>query len=281
MNDDAPSESPSADPAPDLLAASACFDGTADADERALVDASPELRRMVAGFAQVKTALNDLPPVPANELDDAIAAALAEFDVLGAVPAAAAASPRVVPMARPTRWSRVLTVAAAAVVLGVVGVAVVKGIGGSNDSKSSTAAQTAFDASSAAPAVAGAAAESGAGATSTIGAINVSADVLPQYDQPKDLRTLPGTIAPTAGGVGADSAPPAATAGAGTPGAKNAAQPLTGPLVFPFTCPLTAHQVFIAEILWRGAPAAAVRDTVTGVTQALDAQCNVLISVEP
>jgi hypothetical protein len=65
----------------------------------------------------------------------------------------------------------------------------------------------------------------------------------------------------------------------GTPGSNGI--PLTGPLVFPFTCPLTAQQVFIAEISWQGTPAAAVRDTVTGITQAIDPHCKVLVSVEP
>jgi hypothetical protein len=48
--------------------------------------------------------------------------------------------------------------------------------------------------------------------------------------------------------------------------------------VFPFTCPLTADQVFIAEISWKGTPAAAVRNTVKNITQAIDQQCNVLAS---
>ena len=47
---------------------------------------------------------------------------------------------------------------------------------------------------------------------------------------------------------------------------------------FAFDCTLTANQVILLEISWRGTPAVAVRDTVTGVIQAIDAQCNVLAS---
>lgn len=266
---------------PGLAAASAHFDGVADADERALVDGSPEVLGLVASFAVVKAALNDLPPVPATDLDDTVAAALAEFDTLHASPAVAAAafSAAAVRVDRP-RWSRILTVAAAAVVIGVVGVAVAKGVGG-NSSRSSSAGKTEFDATT----VAGASSAGGAPeatatdaiaglVSSTIGSINASADALPSYDQPADLRTLPGgAISQDTG----DSGLPAVPAASGTPGSNG--QPLNGPIVFAFTCPLTSQQVFIAEINWKGAPAAAVRDTVTGVTQAIDPQCKVLVSV--
>jgi hypothetical protein len=50
---------------------------------------------------------------------------------------------------------------------------------------------------------------------------------------------------------------------------------------FPFTCELSADQVVLGEISWQGTPAVAVRDTVTGVTEAIDQQCNVLATVEP
>jgi hypothetical protein len=171
-------------------------------------------------------------------------------------------------------------VAAAAVILGVVGVAIAKN-GNDNSRQSTSAGEKAFDVATTAAASAGGAlapGTAGGAASSTIGAINSSADALPSYDQPADLRTLPGTEAdvqapPDSG------APVVPAANSGTPGSNG--QPLNGPLVFPFTCPLTAQQVFIAEINWQGAPAAAVRDTVTGVTQAIDSQCKVLVSVEP
>ena len=280
MNDD-PSL-PDLDPSdPDLLAASAVFDGVADDAERARVDASPVLGEMVVGFAAIRAALRDVPPAPAVELDDAVAAALAEFDVLANAPAVAAAA--TVPAAARARWSRVLAVAAAAVLLGVVGVAVAKGVGGSSRSSSSSARTTGLQ-SATTPAggtVAAAADSDGSpgafGVTSTIGVIDVAADALPAYDQPNDLRTLPGTVDSTVGGATADSAP---VAPAASPG-KGVQQPLIGAMPFPFTCPLTAQQVFIAEISWKGTPAAAVRDTVTGITQAIDPQCKVLVSVEP
>jgi hypothetical protein len=268
-------------PEPGLLAASAHFDGVADADERALVEGSEELQGLVASFATMKAALNDLPVVPEAELEHTLAAALAEFDTLAAGPAAAPfAAPAAPARADHPRWTRVLAVAAAAVILGVVGVAIAKN-GNDSSRQSTSAGEKAFDVATTAAASAGGAlapGTAGGAASSTIGAITGSADALPNYDQPADLRTLPGTEADAT--ATADSgAPVVPAANSGTPGSNG--QPLTGPLVFPFTCPLTAQQVFIAEISWKGAPAAAVRDTVTRVTQAIDPQCNVLVSVEP
>jgi hypothetical protein len=257
----------------------------ADAAERALVDGSEELQATVASFGVVHLALNDLPPVPEADLDETVARALAEFDVLLAAPAAAASrAPAVAARVDHPRWSRVLTVAAAAVILGVVGVAVAKGVGGST-SRLSSAGKTVFDATTlaAASSAGGAAQASSSDAvtgqvTSTIGAINAAADALPRYDQISDLRTLPGST--EAAGAPADSGLPIVPApDSGARGTNGV--PLTGPLVFPFTCSLTAQQLFIAEISWKGVPAAAVRDTVTGVTQAIDRQCKVLVSVEP
>ena len=44
---------------------------------------------------------------------------------------------------------------------------------------------------------------------------------------------------------------------------------------------LVDEQVFIADIVYNGRPAIAARDTVTGVTQAIDEQCNVLAEAAP
>jgi hypothetical protein len=46
-------------------------------------------------------------------------------------------------------------------------------------------------------------------------------------------------------------------------------------------CPLGTHQVFVAEIVWKTTPAVVVRDTVTGVIQAIDDQCTVLAEATP
>jgi hypothetical protein len=160
---------------------------------------------------------------------------------------------------------------------------VAKNVGTNDRSQASTAGEKSFGASTIAAAAgtaAGAApgptnaAAGGLASSSTIGAINAPADALPAYDQPSDLLTLPGSTQDAA--ATAESGAPVVPPAAGTPGANG--QPLNGPTVFAFTCPLTAHQVFIAEISWKGTPAAAVRDTVTGVTQAIDPQCKVLAS---
>ncbi len=45
--------------------------------------------------------------------------------------------------------------------------------------------------------------------------------------------------------------------------------------------PRPATQVFVADILYNGRTAIAARDTVTGVTQAIDEQCNVLAEAAP
>jgi hypothetical protein len=173
----------------------------------------------------------------------------------------------------------VLAVAAAAAIIGVVGVAVAKNVGTTTHSAASTAgekfsATTTADASAAGGAAGPTTAAAGLASGSTIGAISGPADALPNYDQPSDLLTLPGSTQDAV--ATAESGAPVVPAASGTPGANG--QPLNGPLVFPFTCPLTAHQVFIAEISWKGTPAAAVRDTVTNDTQAIDRQCKVLAS---
>ena len=59
---------------PGLAAASAHFDGVAEPTERAAVEASPELQRLVASFGTVKAALNDVPAVEPAEVDHVVVA---------------------------------------------------------------------------------------------------------------------------------------------------------------------------------------------------------------
>lgn len=291
MNEDMKDDTGLPEVDPELALASAYLDDDVDADERARLEASPSLLALVATLRRLRISLADVPaPLPASQ-DVAVAAALAEFDAIVARPAAAAAiAGNVVAMPR-ARWSRVLTAAAAALIIGVVGVAVLNATGGGSSNSTSSKGGTG---PGVVPAAGGTATDSAEGVTaSTIGSIDGGADALPRYDQPDELRTLPDALSPSPGDVtGVEStsrdfhttqdSSNGATQGTGVPTAANTpGQPLIGQLVFPFHCPLTGGQVFIAEISWRGTPAAAVRDTVTGVTQAIDLQCNVLVSVPP
>lgn len=135
MTDDA--HDPSA-PDPHESALSALVDGVATADERALVEGSPELTAELAGLHAQRAALRDV-PVPAAAREAAIAAALAVFDELHAPAAASAdvAGARVFALQRRRRQYRVLMGAAAAIVA-VVGVGALA-IGGSGSDDSSTA----------------------------------------------------------------------------------------------------------------------------------------------
>ena len=269
MNDDALLP----DLSPEMALASAYLDATADPAGRDEVEASPELLRLVATFTSLRIALADLPPVPVANQDAAVAAALAEFDALGSAAATSAAAATVVAIRQRARWSRVVIAAAASLVIGVAGVAAMKSIG-DNSSKTSASHVERTGVDGAPTAAGGAADVTDAATQQTIGVINGSADALPAYDRPEDLRTLPSSATIDDKGVVVESSvkPEVPTL---------PHQPVVGPLTFPFTCPLSPTQLFIAEILWRGSPAAAVRDTVTGVTQAIDPQCSVLVSVEP
>lgn len=139
MNDDVhPSDTPSAE----LAAVSAILDGTATADERALVEASSELGGLVDELRAHREVIAEV-EVPDAVRESAIAAALAAFDELhaGPVPVAAVASTsNVVSLERRRRLYRVVTGAAAALVVVIVGVAAINLGDGSSDDDSATMA---------------------------------------------------------------------------------------------------------------------------------------------
>lgn len=273
MSDETLSPDPEHDGA---LLAAAYLDGHATPDERAHVEASPQLMAIVASFAQVRTGLADVPPAPVGPRERGVAAALAEFDRLQSAPTAPVApvAPNVVPM-RSRRWGTVLTIAAGLALVGVVGVAALGSLGGSDQDSSSGVAEnaearTAVDAAGDAPLVSqealgtvnvsGGSSEGGTETTAagqsepssvaTIGSIDEPGSPVPQLEQTSDLRTLPEpkmTVAPS----------------------------------FRFECPLSDTQEILAEVTYQGTPAVVVRDTVTGVISALDSQCTVLASLQP
>src|SRR5690349_16523638 len=103
--------------------ASAYLDGDLPAEQRARVEASTELTGLVQAFRDVREQLADVAPADTDVRDGAIAAALAEFDQLATNVPPEHTAP-IVPLASRRRWpTRVMTAAAAVVMLGVAGVA--------------------------------------------------------------------------------------------------------------------------------------------------------------
>lgn len=257
---------PESEPNAEALLASAFVDGVLTADEQAEVQGSAATQALARSFQQVRDSLAATREVVVDTTvrDTAIAAALAEFDALqaaeAAAPPAAAAVAPVIDLSSRRRWpSRVLTAAAAVALLGVAGVAA---FGNSDD------AGTADDAR-----MLDAEVMAGDGAPSTIGAINGAASFAVPIDDPQQLLTLPMPEASTTAVPTADTADEQSgdeSAGGGDAKLPGAAR----------QC-LTGNQVFLADIVFQGTPAIAVRDTVTGVTQAIDEQCNVLAEVAP
>lgn len=148
---------------PSRLLASAALDNEITPDERAQVEASPALRNEVQVYRMIAAELRAV-EVPVAARESAMTAALAAFaelptDVAAepavSVPAAAAGTAaagtatagRVVSLhARRQRQSRWLGGAAAAAVVGILGLAAIKADIGGSDSKSASLATTAaFD----------------------------------------------------------------------------------------------------------------------------------------
>ena len=151
MNDDVRPTSGNADAPSDLLAAvSAILDGTATADERALVLGSTEATQLLEQLGAHRQLVVSV-DVPDDVREHGIAAALAVFDELqlvadpmpvtaaAAATAGAAVRSNVVSLDRRRRLYRVVTGAAAALMVVVVGVAAINMSGGSDDESSSVA----------------------------------------------------------------------------------------------------------------------------------------------
>jgi hypothetical protein len=210
-------------------------------------------------------ALADTPPVSADAREAAISRALEVFDRMHT-------APNVVAFPNRRRWYRPVAAAAAVMLLGVVAVGALKGAGGSDQDMSSSGT-VAVEASNAK--TTGGATQDAAAAT--INAINAAAGVVVEISTDDQLRmmTLPEMVPVTdPGALATESMAPATTVQYPTGFTFVATS-------FPFTCELSADQVVLGEISWQGTPAVAVRDTVTGVTEAIDQQCNVLATVEP
>lgn len=253
------------DPTDTELLASALIDGALPADEAGSAQASPEVAALAEQFTAVRTVLADVPPAPIEARERALAAALAVFEELhSATPAAAAAAPAglapVVRLADRRRWpSRVLAAAAAVMVLGIVGVSVFRSPGGNDSASQGTELARGEMAADQV-------------ATATIGAINAPASPAIAVHSPEELAALAeAKLAPTplASSPDTTTAADGEVAGASVGGGSLA-----------LGC-LDDTQVFVADILYNGRTAIAARDTVTGVTQAIDEQCNVLAEAAP
>lgn len=240
----------------EVTMASASVDGVLTPDELAQAQASTEVQALARSFTDLRSRLADISDLAADTARDAaIGAALAEFDTIHAAPAVGADVAPVVDIAAHRRWpARLLAAAAVVALLGVAGVAVFGGNGGDGGSKSSTALP---EGRTQAGDVVGGAPQS------TIGAINAAADPRLSITDPRQLHDLQPAATDRNGAQGPTSLPPSVDG-------KYAAVPCLGP-----------HQIFLALIFYDGKPAIAVRDTVTGVTQAIDDQCHVLVEVRP
>jgi negative regulator of sigma E activity len=209
---------------------------------------------------RVRAALADVPPASAGARDAAIARALVEFDRMHT-------APNVVAFPQRRNWLRGVAAAAAVLLIGIVGVSALKGTS-QNDSSAGEAKTAGTVPTDYVISEGGTAAESSADASAapvaappTIATISGAAEALPQVDSPEQLSAL------------AYAAP---DQNAGT-----AVVIATARVSFAFECPLAEHQIVEREIVYQGTPAVLVRDTVSGVMQALDAKCNVLATSQP
>lgn len=222
--------------------ASAYLDNEVTAAERALIESTPEILALVAVLGRVAAAHASVPTAGHGARESAIAAALAEFD-------AHKGTSNVFSLSDRRRWPvRVLSAAAAAVLLGVIGITVLNS-GSSNDdaTTASLATEPKLEASTADEAVAAAPAEE------AVGDVQVAFAEAVAVDDPQQLLSL------------------SAVAESERSYSSN---------LDAMAC-MTTDQTFLADIYYQGLLAIAVRDMDTGVTEAIDGNCTVLARVAP
>ncbi len=280
--------------------ASAYLDGELAAAERIAAASDADTMALVDSFAQVRAALADVAPVDDDTRSSAIAAALAEFDGQRSTAPIAAAVATVTPLQqRRMRSYRLVTGVAAALVIGVVAVAVINSTG--DDSKSSSAneavvplgAETADSAQTPAlkvsdtEAAAGAteAAATPAAATPTAGGSSSgsSATTVPEVDNPAELAQyatdLSGETSTTTASPAATEHPTTAVAASSTATPQVAPSPASATAYQPPAC-VPSYDTVLGPISVKGTAAFAVRDTSAGMLRAIDAvDCQVLFSV--
>ena len=262
--------------------ASAYLDGVASEADRARVEASPELLALVASFTAVRARLADVPPVATDTRASAFAAAFAEFDEPDLSRAVAGAE--VIPLSAKRRWARpLMSVAAALLLVGAVGVAAKGGFPGTDSNTSSVSLDS--NATGAAPDAATQAKMTSdtmaAMAPSTIGSIGASAQAAVVIENPEQLQALAAATPADTALTTVGSPPTTAATAAGS----NTLAPSIPAELAPYArgalgC-LTAQQEFVADIQYRGIFAVAARDTVTGMISAIADDCTVLVTVGP
>lgn len=260
--------------------ASAYLDGVASPDERAEVEASSELQALVASFTQVRAQVADVPTAGDDRREAAFAAAFAEFDSpAAALPTEHARAAAVIPLSSKRRWARpVLSVAAAVLLVGVIGVAAKGGLSG--DDKSSSSMDTNAKNASDDAATEMMASDTAAGMPQpTIGYIPSGADVAVIVNTPEELLAL--SVYSTASQLTVAGGAPESTAAAAetSDSADSTAAPADNARSAN-DC-LTVEQEYLAEIQYQGTYAIAARDTVTGMISAITDDCTVLATVGP
>jgi len=244
--------------------ASAYVDGDVTAAERAQVEATPELLALAATMRHAATATAAVRAPSKQVRKTAIAAAMAEFDSLHRVS-------NVVSLASRRRWpNAVLATAAGFVLVGVVGISVLNS-GTDNKSSADQAGETKLAGESTEDAVVDAA------PTAVVSEILEASGPVLDVATPAELRAL--VVPPSA-----DESPADTTAAGGDTGAGNDdgddSQRFDVFNADAVAC-MTDSQIFLADIWYQGTLAIAVRDTVTGVTEAIDDTCAVLARVSP
>lgn len=282
MNDDL---HPSDAPGDDLLAVNALVDGTATAGDEALVEASAELRSLLADLRANRDLLRVV-DVPTATREQAVAAALDEFELVHHGPddslAAATAASNVISFERRRRQYRVLTGAAAAVaVLLIGGVALNAGRGSDDEASVAVEAPTAKVGDS-------------------DGGVDQAADAataIEAADAPADGAAPEATEAPAATQLASTPPEAASTIGA-IPGPGEADVPDIGdeaalvayaadrsPLVLTngggFSCAV-ADGTVLGQVVYAGRDAVVIRDEVSGTITAFDlTDCSVIVAVVP
>ncbi|HEY0520380.1 MAG TPA: hypothetical protein VGC84_12875 [Ilumatobacteraceae bacterium] len=271
---------------PNTELASAYLDGEVDAGARAAVEATPGLSGVIDSFARVRAAVGDVPAVSDNARNAAIDAALAHFDVMNSAgrPATASDGKVLAMRSRRERIYRVVTGVAAALVVGFVAISAVNSSHGS-DSKSSSAATIAPTAAAseastpqlkAAVDVAGATA-AGAGTAAPAAGSDSAAQTQIAAAEPRVIDST------TALAEFAASVEPRGPVGGTTPSANTqAAGNAPAPGAYGAVSCITSDQHVLGPIVYKGNVAFAVRNTSTGVLEAIDAaNCRVLDQVPP
>ncbi|MGD9999732.1 MAG: hypothetical protein AB7U39_22670 [Ilumatobacteraceae bacterium] len=129
---------PSDAPSDELMALSEALDGSATAEQLALIDASPELGRQLAELGVARAEMIDV-DVPATAREAGVAAALAAFDRMHSPADVAVAPSTVVAFGRRRTWYRGVMAAAAAAIVVVAGVATFANLGGDSDDDATSA----------------------------------------------------------------------------------------------------------------------------------------------